>query len=66
MGQIIFASVGIYLALGIFFAVYFVISGVARMDPVGKGSPVQLNRRNDLFGHRGFVTVPAMTMALIA
>ncbi len=40
MGQIIFASVGIYLALGIFFAVYFVISGVARMDPVAKGSPV--------------------------
>ena len=40
MGQIIFASVGIYLALGIFFAVYFLISGVARMDPVAKGAPV--------------------------
>ena len=40
MGQIIFASVGIYLALGIFFAVYFVISGAAKMDPVANGAPV--------------------------
>jgi hypothetical protein len=40
MGQIVFASAGIYLALGIFFAVYFAVSGVARMDPVAKGSPV--------------------------
>ncbi len=40
MVQIIFAFVGIYLALGILFAVYFVNFGVARMDPAAKESPV--------------------------
>jgi hypothetical protein len=40
MAQAVFTAAVIYLALGIFFAIYFAVSGMARMDPVAKGSPV--------------------------
>ncbi len=40
MGQIVFAAAVIYVVLGIAFAVYFVISGVSRLDAVANESPV--------------------------
>ena len=40
MIQVFLLALGVYLALGILFAVYFVSRGVARMDPVAKAVPL--------------------------
>jgi len=40
MAQVVFTAAVIYLALGIFFAIYFVFFGVAKIDSVTKGSSI--------------------------
>ncbi len=40
MAQIVLGFAGIYFALGIFFAIYFVFFGVAKIDSVTKGASI--------------------------
>jgi len=40
MEKLVFAAVGVYLAVGLLFAVYFVGRGAAGTDPAARNSPI--------------------------